>query len=196
MRTALLWIAALAAAIALDHPLASYLAAHPLSYSFELYSLFRLGGYLPFWIVVSLALVLVDAERGWRGAWPRGGWLLAAVVASGALAELLKLTVRRERPDADVPFYVFRPWVDAELSTSGIGWPSSHTAVAFGAAWWLCRLYPRGSALWIAIGAACGFSRLWRNAHFASDVVGAALVAYLVVAALWRVRERLRAQPA
>jgi membrane-associated phospholipid phosphatase len=68
--------------------------------------------------------------------------------------------------------------------------------VAFGAAWWLCRLYPRGSALWIAIGAACGFSRLWRNAHFASDVVGAALVAYLVVAALWRLRERMRAQPA
>ena len=180
-----LWIAALGAAFALDRPLAQYIAQRPFGYSFDLYAMFRLAGFLPLWAVVSVAFVLIDSERGWRHAWRRGGLLWCAVTASGATAELLKMLVRRERPD-DVAMYVFRPWTESPFATGGMGWPSSHTAVAFAAAWLLCRLYPRAAVVWISMGAACAFSRLSSNAHFASDVVGAALVAYLVVAVLWR----------
>ena len=180
-----LWIAALGAAFALDRPLAEYIAQRPLGYSFDLYAMFRLAGFLPLWLAVSVAFILIDSEHGWRHAWRRGGLLLCAVVVSGATAELLKVLVRRERPGDDAA-YVFRPWTEGAFATGGLGWPSSHTAVAFAAAWLLCRLYPRAAVVWIAMGAACAFSRLSNNAHFASDVVSAALIAYIVVALLWR----------
>jgi membrane-associated phospholipid phosphatase len=185
-----LWLAAIAAAFALDRPVAEYIAQRPFGYSFDLYSMFRLAGFLPLWIVVSAAFILIDSERGWRRAWRRGGLLLAAVMASGACAELLKLLVRRERP-GDMASYVFRPWTDSPFASGGLGWPSSHTAVAFAAAWVLCRLYPRAAVIWMAMAAACAFSRLLNNAHFVSDLVCAALLAYVVVAVLWRNADRV-----
>ena len=173
-------------ALVFDGPIARVAASRPLEYSFELYTMFRLAGYLPLWAVVAVAFVLVDSRHGWRAAWFRGGLLFAAVTISGVAAEILKMLIRRERPDGDLVGHVFRPWEREVFATGGLGWPSSHTAVAFAAAWMLCRLHPRGTPLWILIGVACGVSRLTGNAHFASDVVGGALLGYAVVALLWK----------
>jgi len=172
-------VVALLLASLLDPPIARAIARHPFGYSFDLYTLLRLAGYLPLWAVVSLAFVAIDAPSGWRAAWSRGGVLLTAVTLAGALAEILKLLVRRERPSADVAMYVFRPWRESAFSSSGLGWPSSHTAVAFAAVFVLCRLHPRATPVWLLIGIGCAFSRLTNNVHFLSDVIGGAIVGYL-----------------
>jgi undecaprenyl-diphosphatase len=159
------------------------MARHPFSYSFDLYTLFRLAGYLPLWAVVSLAFAAIDAPNGWRAVWARGGALFVAVTIAGALAEILKLLVRRERPSANLAAYVFRPWRDSPFSTSGLGWPSSHTAVAFAAVFVLCQIHPRATPIWILIGIGCAFSRLSGNLHFLSDIVGGAMVGYITARA-------------
>lgn len=163
----------------LDAPIARAMARHPLGYSFDLYTLLRLAGYLPLWAVVSLAFAAIDAPSGWRAAWSRGGVLFLAVTIAGVLAEILKVLVRRERPSTDLAMYVFRPWRESPFSSSGLGWPSSHTAVAFAAVFMLCRLHPRATPIWLLIGIGCAFSRLSNNLHFLSDVIGGAMVGYI-----------------
>ena len=178
-------IAGLASASALDGPVTSALSRRDITYSYDLYTMFRLAGFVPLWLVVAVALVAIDSAGGWRDAWRRGGLLAAAVALSGSVAELLKLAIRRQRPGVDPLAYGFRPWHDSPFANDGLGWPSSHAAVAFAAAWALSRLYPRASIVWLTIAALCALSRLVRNDHYLSDLVAGALVAYAVVALLW-----------
>jgi membrane-associated phospholipid phosphatase len=180
--------AALVASLWLDAPIARLVSNHRFGYSYDLYSMFRLAGFIPVWVIVAAAFALIDARRG--GVAARGGLLMGAVLISGGLAELMKIFVRRERPDVAALAYVFRPWHEAAWSSSGLGWPSSHSAVAFGAVWTLCRLYPAATPIWLLVGAGCGVSRLVGADHYVSDVVGGALVAWLVVAVLWRWKTR------
>jgi membrane-associated phospholipid phosphatase len=163
-----------------DLPVAAWADAHPSGVSPELIALCRLAGYLPAWIVVGAAFLLIDRPGGWRAIWSRGGVLLTSVVCSGASAELLKIIVRRERPMPPFTGYVFRPWSVQTWSSSGLGWPSSHVAVAFGAVWALWYLHPRARAVWLLVGCGCAWSRLAFHDHFLSDVVGATFVAYAV----------------
>lgn len=157
----------------------------------------RVAGYVPTWVLVSLALLLIDRARlrtGPRPAfpirdmWSRAVLLTASAAASGLLAEGVKLLVRRERPviTGDHASYAFRALSDAPLSTSGLGMPSSHAAVAFGAAFMLCRLHPAATPVWIVIAIGCAATRVLARAHFTSDVVGAAFLSYAVVWILWR----------
>lgn len=156
----------------------------------------RVAGYVPTWILVSLALLLIDRARLRAGAvrtfpvrdmWSRAVLLTVSAAASGLLAEGLKLVVRRERPAIvdDHAVYLFRAFSDAPLSSSGLGMPSSHTAVAFGAAFMLCRLHPAATPIWLVIGVGCAATRVLARAHFTSDVVAAAFLGYAVAWALW-----------
>lgn len=157
----------------------------------------RVAGYVPTWVLVSIALVLIDRARlraGWapafpfRDMWSRGVLLAGAAAASGLLAEGVKLVVRRERPqiaDGRV-VYAFRALADQTLSTAGLGMASSHAAVAFGAGFMLWRLHPAGWPVWLALGVGCAATRVLSSAHFVSDVVAGAVVGYAVAWALWR----------
>jgi len=169
------------------------------------YRLLRVLGYGPTWLVVAAAFWLHDARRWseWCPTWSRLRRQLAAatdralmvilsVALAGGLAELLKLVARRERPDAHAGEYVFRPWFERTLDGGGLGLPSGHTAVAFAAAFALCRLLPDGRWLWLALAAGCGLTRMFAGAHFLSDVFLAAVVSHAVVAALARQRRRIR----
>lgn len=143
----------------------------------------RTFGYLPFWLMAALGLALHDRPRAdW---WRRGALLGAAPTAAGMLAELLKLLVRRGRPQDDTAGYLFRAWSDHPLSTRGFGFPSSHAVVAFAAAAILARLFPRARVVWYAAATGCAISRLLAHAHFLSDVVAAALLGIAVAAVLW-----------
>jgi membrane-associated phospholipid phosphatase len=57
--------------------------------------------------------------------------------------------------------------------------------VAFGAAWLLCRIYPRAWPVWIAFATGCAVTRVMVQAHFLSDVVTGAVAAYGVVWLVW-----------
>lgn len=148
----------------------------------------RTFGYLPFWLLAAIALALNDREgREW---WRRGALLAAAPTAAGIVGELLKIMVRRMRPPDVGSAYSFRSFSDHPFSSRGIGFPSSHVVVAFGAAAILARLFPRARAVWYTAAVGCAASRLLAHAHYLSDVVAAALIGIAIAALLWRYGSR------
>ncbi len=179
---------AFVAAQALDRPALAHLRS-PGATDADWGRALRVLGWWPLWIVVGLVLALHDAHRPL--AWPlRDRWTRAAVLVlgsglSGLLAEGLKLAIRRERPGLAGGLYEFRPFLEAPFSTSGLGLPSSHAAVAFGAAFALSRLHPAQAPLWIALAAGCALQRVLAGAHFLSDTLLAAIAAWAVVAIVW-----------
>jgi membrane-associated phospholipid phosphatase len=149
--------------------------------------LLRSAGYVPTWMLGAVALLLASARAGHgrAGRW-RAGVLLVAPALAGGVAELLKLAVRRQRPGADSPAYLFRPY-DVELwSTKGLGLASSHTAVAFGAAAVLARCFPGTAPVWYLLAVGCAATRVLAGAHYLSDTVAAAALGWLVAEGGWR----------
>lgn len=140
---------------------------------------FRVMGYLPIWLLLSAALWLHAGDRR------RAAWLAFTPALGGLLAEVIKLVIRRERPNLHGGEYVFRPFADQFMSSKAMGAPSSHALVAFAAAWLLCRYYPRASVVWLTLATGCALTRVLAGAHFLSDVVIAAVTAWLLVAVLW-----------
>jgi undecaprenyl-diphosphatase len=153
------------------------------------YWLIRGVGDLRTWLVLALALVLLDPR-------PRRALaLLLAPLAAGALAELAKLLIGRERPvDAGIVqndgFYVWKPFLGAFSDSSNLGIPSSHAAVAFAGAAALALIAPRLAILTLPLAAACAWTRLAVGAHFLSDVVAGSLLGILMALAF---RPMLRA---
>jgi membrane-associated phospholipid phosphatase len=153
----------------------------------DLGRMFRVMGFLPLWLFAGAALLLHERprlKRAWRS---RGGLLIAGATLGGIAAELLKLVVRRLRP-GELGEYVFRPYTERPFSTGGLGLPSSHALVAFGAAAILSRMFPRAWVVWWLLAWGCAFTRVAAGAHFFSDVVAAAIVGWAIGALVWRWR--------
>jgi len=151
------------------------------------YQVLRQVGYLPTWLLVALVLVLRGRRERCAGTdRPEGGSKPVVLALSAALAglaaELLKLVIGRERP-TDAGEYAFKPVLGAVVDSSNLGFPSSHTAVAFGAGVALARLYPGVGWVAVPLAAGCGLTRMLAGAHFLSDVVGGAAVGF--AAATW-----------
>ena len=145
--------------------------------------LLRSMGYLPTWGVIALGFWLQqqDHPRRTKYAWA----LVLGPALGGSLAEVLKLSIRRLRPNPDVFEYVFRPFADGPLSNRGRGMPSSHTLVAFAGATVLAQLYPRARWLWYTLAAGCAATRVLAMGHFLSDTVVAAVLGVVVSTLLW-----------
>ncbi len=159
----------------LDEP-AWRLLRDPRVYERDWGRLLRSMGYLPTWLIVAIGLWTHDRpSAGWA---KRGGYVILSPILGGALAELLKLLVRRLRPDADVFAYNFRAFSDHPFSTGGLGMPSSHTLVAFAGAVALARLFPRAWVLWYLLALGCALTRVMANAHFLSDTAAAAVLGW------------------
>ncbi len=188
LRFAVVAVLALAAALALDRAAYAWLY-NPRVYDHDLGRMLRSLGFLPTWILAAAALALQDG--GWHGRpWPRAYgralFLFASPTVAGIAGAVLQLLIRRERPWAHAGGYVFRPFTDRPFYGGGLAMPSSHAVVAFGAAFALARLFPRAAPVWYLLAAGCAYTRVAARAHFLSDVVLAAIVAWLVVALLWR----------
>lgn len=142
----------------------------------------RVTGYLPLWWFVTLMLWFTHTpeNRPCRRRLLALAWLPAVAVL---LVEVLKMTVRRRRPIDAEGGYEFIPWT-GEITSSGMGFPSSHAAVAFTGAFILWHLYPRGRFFWLALGVGCALSRVSYRHHFFSDVTMSAVVALAVVTLL------------
>jgi membrane-associated phospholipid phosphatase len=183
-----LMIVAFAASLALDGWAYRHLVRKTI-YDSDLGRMLRIAGFLPTWAIVSLALILCDRSQGEgvQNRWRRWLGLLPLISATlaGLVGEVLKLLLRRERPEAHAGTYVFRSWSDHPLSSAGLSLPSSHAIVAFGALAMLACLYPRARWLWFALAAGCAVTRVLAHAHFLSDVVLAGIAGSLVATALW-----------
>jgi membrane-associated phospholipid phosphatase len=147
----------------------------------------RVMGYVPLWLCAALALALHDRTPIRRLLRARSGLIAAGATLGGAVAELAKLLVRRLRP-GELGEYAFRSFSERPFSTAGLGMPSSHALVAFGAAAVLARVFPRAAVVWWGLAWGCAFTRVAAGAHFLSDVVVAAVLGWIVGAVVWRWR--------
>jgi membrane-associated phospholipid phosphatase len=145
--------------------------------------LLRTLGYLPLWLLVAVALYRNTAAPAGRR---QALLLMAAPTVSGALSEILKLLVRRERPGPHDGLYVFRSFADRPFSTSGLGMPSGDAIVAFAAFAILARLWPRARGLWYALAVGSALARVASHAHFLSDVTVAGILGWAVADRLWQ----------
>lgn len=174
------------ASLALDRVAYDHLAYVGV-YEHEWGRLLRIVGFWPTWFAAALILWL--HERGTiASARRRALLLMTSPAVAGAFAEALKLVLRRERPTAHQGQYALRSFADHPFSTAGIGSPSSHAAVAFGAAAILASFFPRARWMWLALAFGCALTRVLARAHFVSDAMGGAVVG--LAAAAW-LRPRL-----
>lgn len=150
--------------------------------------LLRVMGFAGTWVFLAVAVGLHEGREVAQRAWARRrAWLLFwSPVLAGALAELLKIVIRRQRPGINDGLYGFRPWDERTWSGAGLAFPSSHAAVAFGGAAMLARLFPRARWVGYLLAAGCAATRVLHRAHFVSDVVLAAGLGWLTAWLLWR----------
>ncbi len=168
---------------------AAYIRGKELLQGKDWYQLLRLAGYLPTWIVVGAGLALAGSAAAWRGGvgagargLARGVLLVLGAGLSGLAAEILRVLLRRERPGVSGLYVWDWPW--GPKPPAGWGLPSSHAAVAFGAAFVLARIAPGSGIVLFPLAAGCGLSRMLAGAHFLSDVYLGAVVSYAVCRAI------------
>lgn len=185
IRWFIVWFIVSVVAVALAHladPLVWRAWRMPDVYEKDWGRLLRILGYLPTWGALALAYWL--QQRGQPGAGRAAGYLALAPTLGGIAAELIKLLVRRLRPD-DLTFgYAFRAFSDHPWSNRGMGMPSSHTLVAVAGAVALARVFPRAAGVFYVLAAGCAVTRVMADAHFLSDTVVAACVGYAVAVVL------------
>ena len=138
---------------------------HERLYDLDWARFLREMGWWPSWAIAALALWL---HR--RGADPaaarRGALLLAGSPAlGGILCEVMKLLIRRERPELGGGEWIVRAWDDQTFSTAGLATPSSHTMVAFAGATMAARLFPGARTARMTIRAMILATRKVRKAH-------------------------------
>ncbi|HZS61959.1 MAG TPA: phosphatase PAP2 family protein [Gemmatimonadaceae bacterium] len=134
----------------------------------------RSVGYWPLWMILSLALWLVD-RKGGRGS-KRAIFLSGSITAAGIGGEVLKLIIRRERPGTMNGVYAFRAFSDHLFSSRNFGMPSSHAVIAFSGAAAMSILFPEATGVWYALAIGCGVTRVLSGAHFLSDVIAGAAI--------------------
>lgn len=112
--------------------------------------------------------------------------LFESFLWANAVSETFRIALGRLRPSATDDPFELRP---VKLSSS---FPSGHTISAFAAATTLSDYYPTWKVALPAYMAATavGFSRIYSNNHWGSDVVGGALMGYGVSHTLFKRHQR------
>jgi membrane-associated phospholipid phosphatase len=122
----------------------------------------RLGEHGGLWYALATAGAALDEDR--RDLYVRAGLTVAAAYA---LNQLVKLVVRRRRPELDdLPPLV--------ATGSRISYPSAHASTSFAGARALARTWP--STPLYAVAAAMALSRPYVGVHYPSDVVAGGLL--------------------
>jgi membrane-associated phospholipid phosphatase len=156
--------------------------ANPTVYDRDWGRLLRVMGFLGTWVAIAAAIGLHEGRNpSQRPLARRRAWLVFwSPAIGGAVAEVLKIVIRRERPGLHDGLYGFRPWDERTWSGGGLALPSSHVMVAFAGAAMLAHLYPRARWVGYTLAAGCAATRVLARAHFVSDVVLAAGLGWVV----------------
>jgi len=124
----------------------------------------RLGEHGALWFALAGvgAAVVQDRREGFTRA-------AAAIGAAYGVNQLIKLAVRRQRPDLDdLP-----PLIKTETQ---ISYPSAHASTSFAGARSLSRLAPAAGPALYAAAAAMALSRPYVGVHYPSDIVAGAML--------------------
>ncbi len=180
LRTAAIILAGFIILTILDFPLLHlfYMGDDRSIENHDWYRMLRVVGFLGTWAVVGIIFILHDRNRH------RGAAVFLSALTAGALAELMKLIIGRERPvdgnQIQEGWYNFRPFLSGFTDGSNLGLPSSHAATAFGGCLMLAALIPNTRRFLILLALGCGITRMLTGAHFATDVYTGAILGYLV----------------
>ena len=160
--------------------------------SFAVTSIKGMGTY---WFTIAIAVAVA-----WRHRWqlrPAIFVLLTGLVA--LVGNLIKWISGRTRPfklepntREAFPFTLrpFRGGWEGLFFQKNLAFPSGHTMVAFATATTLAILWPRWWLLFYAAAALVAAERVLENAHWLSDVVGAAGLAVCGVHLMWMMMSR------
>ena len=162
-------------------------AYHRNLYDLDWARLLRLMGWWPTWALMAFTLWLHERSLAPTAAVAtRRALLLAGSPAvAGILCEVMKLLIRRERPDVGAGAWLFRSWDEQTFSTAGLATPSSHTMVAFGGATMAARLFPGARWVFYALAWGCAATRVLSHAHYVSDATFGALLGWAVGWGVW-----------
>lgn len=133
-------------------------------------NIFTQLGSLVFAVLLPLTLLLSGKDS-----FVNTGLRIAAVlVCSQTVVFLVKISVHRPRPFKALENIIIRkPTKDLN------SFPSGHTCAAFSLAFVLAASIPGLSAIFFALAALVGFSRIYLGVHYPSDVVIGVAAAYL-----------------
>lgn len=138
------------------------------------------------WAALGVLFLLIDLNKPSQPARSRNPlrravFLILCPLLAGGVAEVLKPLVGRFKPEYTDGWFRFAGMTERLNRWSDLGMASSHTAVAFGAAFALSWIVPRGAPLFVAGAVGCAMTRLLAGAHFLSDVYAGIVIAYLSV---------------
>jgi membrane-associated phospholipid phosphatase len=126
------------------------------------------------WLVYGIPVVIGSAGliRHDKEQFRNGCVILASVAVNQGITEILKYTIKRDRP------FITYPDITKKSAARGPSFPSGHTSSAFALATSLSLSYPR----WYVIASSytyastVAFSRMDLGVHYPSDVLAGALV--------------------
>jgi membrane-associated phospholipid phosphatase len=151
------------------------------------------GDFLFFNIGGAMFIWLFGYVRGLRWVQRLAYSALFGAICAGVVCNAFRLTMGRARPKAMVAdrFYGFQGTLQG---WNYHGFPSGHTSTAFGAGVPLATAAGVWGAPILVVSGTVGWSRLYKNQHYPTDVfVGAALGLLFGTATSWHLRKvRLR----
>jgi membrane-associated phospholipid phosphatase len=168
-------VMALLAALALDRTVAQFLHDSNLAAGLKnsiTATIIKAGGHFGFTLVIVAILGFAHPLR-----WQAGGMALLAALFSGA-NYVVKWCIGRSRPfkvpahPGELLPFRLRPFTMAD----NLCFPSGHATLAFAAAASLAILLPRWRWFFYVGATVVALERVAENAHYVSDVVGAAIL--------------------
>ncbi|MEP6780315.1 MAG: phosphatase PAP2 family protein [Gemmatimonadaceae bacterium] len=139
-------------------------------------------------LAISVSLYVVGVASHRPGLADASLHATESIAVSGAITQLLKLSVGRERPNlsADQNAFAFHPAKGYKADFNSF--PSGHTTAAFAAATAfsdeLRRTHPQAARIaspaLYSIATLVGVARMYNNRHWLSDVAAGALIGHFV----------------
>jgi len=115
--------------------------------------------------------------------------VMASILASGIITPTLKFVIGRDRPSESTSSTVFHPFSGSDNS-----FPSGHATQAFAVA---SVISAHSDQVWVSVTAytlagLVGFSRIYHNAHWTSDVTAGALIGTFVGRGVVAINDHIR----